>query len=98
MKPQDALFGSASRGESVGVDHPGPVRPVGVVVGLRLDGGVPPRIDEEDVIGGQIEVLAARLGDDEENSVLRLVLDGLDLDLPVGWAPVQVGIVDILGT
>ena len=71
---------------------------MGVVVGLRLDGGVPSRIDEEDVIGGQVEVLAARLGDDEENSVLRLVLDGLDLDLPVGWAAAQVGIVDILGS
>ena len=64
---------------------------VGAVDGLRFDRGVPPGIEQEDVIGrGQIQAEAAGFQADEEQLAVRIVLELLDARLAIAGFAVEV--------
>src|SRR6266487_2676634 len=64
--------------EAVGVDRAGLADAMGAVDGLRFDGGVPPRIVEDDVAGGgEVEAGAGGAQAEEEHSGVGIFLEVL---------------------
>ena len=71
---------------------------MGAVDGLGLDGGVPPGVEQVDVVGGrQVEAEAAGLEADEEDGDLRVGLEVLDPLGAVAGPAVEVFVGDPLG-
>ena len=67
------------RDQAVGEDLLGLADAVGAVDGLRLDGGVPPGVEQVDVVGGgQVQAEAAGLEADQEERAVGVGLEALD--------------------
>ena len=67
LECHDFFFDGSLRDEPVDDDGPGLTDSVGAVDGLRLDGRVPPRVEQDDVVGlDEVEPDTARLERDEE--------------------------------
>ena len=70
LELQDFFLDGAFGDEAVGEDVADLADAVGAVDGLGFDGGVPPGVEEEDVVGaGEVEAEAAGFEGDEEESV-----------------------------
>ena len=67
----DPLLDGAGGDHPVHLDRPGLPDPVGPVAGLVLDGGVPPAVEVDDVVGaGEVEAGAAGLEGQQEDGHL----------------------------
>ena len=53
LESQDALLNRPPDGKAIGGDHPLLPHTVGAVDRLSFDSGIPPRVEENDVIGGR---------------------------------------------
>src|SRR5882757_649201 len=59
LERQDAFLDGAQRDQAIDEHRAFLADAVGAIGGLRLDGGVPPGVDQEDVVGGgQVEAAA----------------------------------------
>ena len=68
----------------------------GAVGGLHFDGGIPPRIEVDDVIGGgQVQAHAARFEADEKEGNIRVVLELIHFGLAVFRLPVEIHVFDL---
>ena len=85
LETQDFLFDAVAGDQLVDEDGPCLADAMGAVGGLRLDGGVPPRINVDHVVGGgQVQADAARLQADQKEGQLGRVLEAVNLALAVG--------------
>src|SRR5690606_41499011 len=71
---RDALLDGALGDDPVHLHRLGLADPVGAVGGLLLDGGVPPAVDVDDVVGPRSEEHTSEL-QSRENLVCRLLLE-----------------------
>ena len=75
----DLLLDRVAGDQAVGEDVLRLADPVRAVDRLRLDGRVPPGVEQEDVLGrGQVQAEAAGLQADQEEPAVRVVLEPLD--------------------
>ncbi len=93
----NALFDGVLADESVSEDVGGLAYSVRTVDGLRLDGGVPPGVKDEDVFGGgEVEAEAASFEADEEDGDIGIVLEVLDGCFAISCLAVEVFVGDVL--
>ena len=79
LELQDFFLDGIAGDEAVGEDVADLADAVGAVDGLGFDGGVPPGVEEEDVVGaGEVEAQAAGFERDEEEARGGVVLELLD--------------------
>ncbi len=91
MEGENLLLHRVAGDQTVGEHAAGLADTVGAVHGLRLHGGVPPGVEDVDVVGrGEVEALAAGLEAHEEQPAVRVLLEADDASLPVGRASVEV--------
>ena len=82
LQLEDLLLDRVARDQPVGEHLPGLADAVRAVDGLGLDGRVPPRVEEEDVVGrGQVEAEPAGLEADQEERAVGVGLEALDARL-----------------
>src|SRR5690606_7074684 len=73
---EDALFDGALDDEPIGGDGAGLADAVAAVDGLGFDGGVPPRVEEEDIArGGEVEAGAAGFEADQKHRSVGVVAE-----------------------
>src|SRR5262245_15211923 len=95
LQLQDLLFNGVAGDDAAGEDGPGLADAVRAVDGLRLDGGIPPRIEQVDVVGGgEIEPQPSRLEADQEKLGLRIGLEGFDPLAAVAGLSVEIQVRD----
>src|SRR5215210_874443 len=91
LELEDLFFDGVAGDEAVGEDGAGLADAVGAVDGLGFDGGVPPRVEEVDVVGGgEVEAEAAGFQADEEEAASGIGLELLHQLLAVAGLAVQV--------
>ena len=79
LEVEDLLLDGVAADQPVGEDVLGLADPVRAVDGLGLDGGVPPGVEQVDVLGGgQVQAEAAGLQADQEDRAVGVVLEPLD--------------------
>ena len=97
LELEDLLLDGVPGDQAVGEDGAGLADAVGAVDGLGLDGGVPPGVEQEDVVGGgQVEAEAAGLEADQEELAVGIGLEALDPRLAVARLAVEVLVGDAL--
>jgi hypothetical protein len=97
LELQDLLLDCIAGDDAAGEDGPGLADAVGAVDGLGLDGGVPPRIEQVDVVGGgQVEPQPSRFQADQEEPGVRIGLEGFHPLAAVAGAAVEILIGDPL--
>ena len=75
----DFFLDSATTDQAIGEDLFGLTDAVGTVDGLRLDGGVPPRVQQEDIVcRSQIQTEAAGFQANQKQWAIRIVLESFD--------------------
>ena len=95
LEGDDFFFDRVLGDEAAGVDSPGLADAVGAVDGLLLDGGVPPGVEEEDVVGGgEVEAEAAGFEADEEELAVVVILEVFDAGGTVAGFAVEVFVAD----
>ncbi len=97
LQGQDFLFHRVACDKFV--DEDGFILPdaVRAVAGLLLDGGIPPGVEVDDVIGGgEIQPQPAGLETDKEERDFGVFLELVYLLLPVARLPVEIGIRNFL--
>ena len=96
MQLEDLFFDRVAGDEAVGDDRFLAADAVGAVDGLRFDGGVPPGVEQEDVVGvGEVQSEAAGFEADEEKRAGRSrILELLDERLAIRRLAVEVEIRD----
>src|SRR5450755_2936826 len=84
LQLQNFLFDSIARDQAIGEDLVHLADAVGAVDGLGFDGGIPPGVEQKDVLGGgQVEAQSSSLQADEEQGASRVVLEALDALLAI---------------
>ena len=92
LQLQDLLFNSIAGDELVGENFPLLTNAVSTVDGLCFHCGVPPGIEDEDVVGfREVETQTAGLDGDQENFQVWILIEFLHLVLPVVAGTVEVG-------
>ena len=87
----DLLLDRVPRDQAVGEDVPRLADAVRAVDRLRFDGRIPPRIEQEDVVGGgEVQAEAAGLQADQEHAAVRVGLKPLDARFAVARLAVEV--------
>ena len=95
LELQDFFLDGAFGDQAVGEDVAGLADAVGAVDGLGFDGGVPPGVEQEDVVGaGEVEAEAAGLEADQEEPGVGIVLELLDGRFAVAGFAVEIGVAD----
>src|SRR3954468_19387725 len=95
LELEDLLLGRPLRHEPRG-DHIALLaNAVRAVDRLRLDRGIPPGVEEKDVVGrGEVEAVAARSEADQKELAVRILLKLFDNRLSVACVPVEIGVAD----
>lgn len=88
---ENALFDGVLGDEAIGEDGAGLADAVGAVNRLGFDGGVPPGVEEIDVIGGgEIEAGAAGFQAKQEDGAIGIGLEMLDTFLTIRGGAVEI--------
>jgi hypothetical protein len=95
LELEDFFLDGVAGDEAVGEDLAGLADAVGAVDGLGFDSGIPPGVEQEDVIGGgEVKAEAAGFEADEEEFAVGVVLEAVDLRLAFVGAAVEVFVID----
>ncbi len=95
-RARDLLLDRVARDHPVDHHRAGLADAVGAVDRLGLGGGVPPRVEQEAVVGlGEVQAEPARLEADQEHRV-RAVLEALEHAIAPARAAVEVAVADAL--
>ncbi len=98
LELEDLLLDRVAADQAVGEDVLRLADAVRAVDGLGLDGGVPPGVEQEDVLGGrQVQAEAAGLQADQEERAVGVVLEPLDPLGAVAGPAVEVFVGEPLG-
>ena len=85
------LFDGVAGDEAIRKDFAGLADAMDAVDGLRFDCGVPPWIEEKNVVrGGEIEAEAAGFQRDEEQRAVRVGLEVIDSRFPVASFAIKI--------
>jgi hypothetical protein len=95
LELENFLFDRVERDETRGDHAPRLPDAMGAVDRLSFHGGIPPRVEQVDVVGGgEVETVAARLETDQKKRDARVALEAIDARLPVPDPSIQVLIGD----
>src|SRR5208283_586719 len=91
LKLQDFLLNRVAGNQAIGEDGPRLSNAMRAVYGLRFNRGVPPRIENEYILGGgQIQTQTAGLQADKEEPAVFVILEALHSGLAVTGGAVKV--------
>ncbi len=98
LEAEDFFFDGVLGDDAAGVDGFVLADAVGAVDGLGFDGGVPPGVEEVDVVGGgEVEAEAAGFEGDEEEGAGGVGLEMLDALLAVAGFAIEIFVDDAFG-